>query len=204
MCWVRLSAPLIGRLVQLTIMQGEKTAPPGAATSARRLAFTQAYQKHADYFLGFFCRKTGNASDAEELSQELWASVYQAFAQHQFTHVRLLQRRANQVMQDFARKRKVREGMTYTDKVEELAATDGFREPGNESEERALLARFWEQFPGVNLTEDQKTVFIMHARYGYKMREIADRYTLPISTIHDWITKVKRECAASLSRKGNL
>lgn len=177
-------------------MQGNSSDSPDGANSARRLAFMRAFDTHADFFYGYFHRKTGNPDLADDLSQDFWVNVYKNFATHQFSHVRLLQRQALQIFLQELRRRGDRSFVELSDELPQLVTSPEPQEPTNQAEEAALKTRFWEQFHGIDLTEKQKDVFWLKARYGYNVTEIATKYGLPTSTVQDWIKKVKESCAA--------
>ena len=169
--------------------------------SARKLAFTAAYNAHVVFFLKYFKGKTRNQEDAEDLSQELWESVYTTFAPNQFNHIKLLQRKAQQVFLAYNRKKNVRSFLLLAKDVPEMPDTRPDRWDGTAEDERRIWKSFWERFPGVDLTETQKTVFWLKVWHGYTLSELAEKYKKPISTIQDSINKVKQECAASANKE---
>ena len=66
-------------------------------------------------------------------------------------------------------------------------------EPANEEEEAALFKSFWERFPNVDLTDQQKVIAFDIYRFGMTLQEASDKHGVPVSTISDWMKKVKRE-----------
>ena len=169
---------------------------------ARKLAFTNAFNLHGNSFLGFFYRKTGNVHVAEELSQQFWHSVYSRFDVVRMTDARLLQRRANDIFVSYTRKNAARAFVAFTDQVPEVADTASRpTEAFSPVEEMRLQNSFWEQFPGANITDAQKNVFWLKARMGYTVDEISQKLSLPASTVHDWIKRVKAECQRAYNRE---
>lgn len=182
-------------------MQDSPNASNDKGTSARKLAFTKAYNDYNVFFAKYFKRKTGNQQDAEDLSQEFWASVYTTFETHQFSHIRLLQHKAAQVFLASLRKKNVRSFVQLMRELPDLPDPRPNREDGTDANEKRIFANFWEMFPGVDLTETQKTVLWLKERHGYTFDELSVRYKKPVSTIADWIRKAKEECAASANRE---
>lgn len=179
-------------------MQDSSSAPKPQALSTRERAFNNAFNQHAAFFRNYFLRKTGNQHDADDLLLQLWESVYAAFAPEQFSHIRLLQRRADQVLVSHLRKRKVRSIVELVSEYPEMPDLSGGHEIEEKDSEARLCKRFWEQFPGIKLTETEKAIFWMKARFGYTLAEIAERYKTPVSTVQDCITGVREACSASL------
>lgn len=175
------------------------TRPEGTPT--RKLAFTEAYKAHVVFFLKYFKRKTGSIEDAEDLSVQFWESVYLKFAPHQFGHIRLLQRKAEQIFLAHLRKQSIRSFLTPTREVPDLIDTRPDRWDGTDEDEKRIQANFWERFPGVDLTEAEKNVFWLKAWHGYTLSELAERFRVPDSTIQDWIAKVREACVAAAEKE---
>ena len=66
-------------------------------------------------------------------------------------------------------------------------------EPTNEKEEAALFLSFWGRFPNVNITEQQKVIAFDIHRFGLTLKEASEKHAIPISTLSDWMRKVKYE-----------
>ncbi len=62
-----------------------------------------------------------------------------------------------------------------------------------------MKERFWQGFPNVDLTDDQKHVLWLHARYGFTYQEIEAQLGIPSSTIGDWISQARKKLAAYLN-----
>lgn len=66
-------------------------------------------------------------------------------------------------------------------------------EPSNVEEEAALFKKFWERFPNVNVTDQQKVIAFDIYRFGLTLKEASDKHGVAISTLSDWMGKVKHE-----------
>ena len=84
-----------------------------------------------------------------------------------------------------------------------MKQTDGsyiFRECATPEEEKNLKNAFWSNFRDAKLTEEQKDAFWLKERYGYTIIDISKHLHIPLSTVGDWINKVKHECATHYNR----
>ncbi len=177
-------------------MQGGSNNPQKAAKSARMLAFTRAIDEYGASFHEFFFRKTKDDDRAKDLSQRFWLSVFKNFKTSQFSHVKLLQHKAGQILIDDQRTRGVRSFLDFTHDVPDMIDSVS-HEPSTPEEEERLKTWFWDKFPSAKLTEQKKDIFWLYAHYGYTVKELEAKLSIPHSTIHEWIQDVRRECAAA-------
>lgn len=70
-------------------------------------------------------------------------------------------------------------------------------EPSNPEEEAALRDSFWANYPDVDLSDQQKLVTFELFRYGLTLKEVSEKYTVPISTVSDWKRKIEHEIEKS-------
>ncbi|MCH6256792.1 sigma-70 family RNA polymerase sigma factor [Puniceicoccaceae bacterium K14] len=146
---------------------------------------------HAGLF-NFLKRLTGNHADAEDLIAKLWKIVLLKFPEDQIMSSPLLYAKARQVFYDFYRDRTRRGEIILSDVPETTVVHHLSQEAYSDEEEAALKDRFWEQFPGISLTEMQKEVIYVYARYGYTYQEIEDILGVPSSTVCDWVALARK------------
>lgn len=181
-------------------MQGSKQGPQDAGNSARLLAFTHAFNTHGNYIYGYFCRRVGDVHVAEDLTQDFWTSVYLRLPQEKMMEIRLLQKRAGEIFADYMRRKNVRAFVEFRAELPDQAAPPRF-DSASEADGPEAQARFWAMFPGVNLTPIQKTVFWLQERVGYTITQISQMTSVPVSTVHEWIKRVREECKRSLNEE---
>lgn len=171
-----------------------------AAFERRLAAVTQAVDDYHTYLLYYLEGLTRQHQDAENLAQDLWQHVLLRFDEDKIRCLPLLRRKAYQLFIDHYR-RQVRRGEVLTDELPEIPApqTDYF--PGTEEDEPNLRARFWSEYPTVDLTESQKEALWLHARYGFTYRKIAEQLNVPLSTVGDWIALGRKKIAAVINQE---
>lgn len=154
-------------------------------------------REHGVFIIEYIRRFMHDKNVAQDLAQELWADVWQAFPTDKMQSLRLLCRRANQLCVDKRRADTTRSFVEFTrdppdprDDSEQPA----YPMPRSDEEIKAFKAHFWERFPGIRVSEEQKDVFMRKEFSGYRLQEIAAQYGKPLSTIHDWVETVKEEC----------
>lgn len=133
---------------------------------------------------------------AEDLSQKLWIYVYRTFNPWDYGHIGFLERKAHQLWIDTIRhqNRKKRPPLEFVDDLPVREVPSKCPEPQTADEEERLFDHFWEQFRGVNLTRQQKEIFWLHERYGFTMKEVAQKLGIAKSTTHDHLKLAKSCC----------
>lgn len=187
-------------------MTGSPAAPPAPQTTAeeafeRRLAaVTRAVDDYHGYLLDYLHQLTRQRQDAENLVQDLWRHVLLHFDEGKIGCLPLLRRKAYQLFIDHYRKL-VRRGEVLTDKLPDAPVHHPDFNGATEAEDAALRERFWSEYPGIDLTEDQKAALWLHARYGFTYKEIEDRAGFPASTVGDWIALGRQRLAAFINHE---
>jgi RNA polymerase sigma factor (sigma-70 family) len=174
-----------------------------AELAARKVAIEQAVEAYGSRLFNFIRVFINDYHIAEDLLQALWVSVLKDFGSEQIMQIAMLRRRAQQLIIDSFR-RKVPTLEVRMDSTPESASSHKlFLEPFTDSAERHLWKVFWENFEGVQLTDNEKDAFWLKERYGYTINELSDHFKTPRSTVCDWVQKVKRECANYLSQEAS-
>ncbi len=166
--------------------------------SKREEALEKAIERFGSYLLWYFKSLCGDEHEAENRLQELWVHVYEKFPLDYICHAGMLKRKAWQIYVDWARKKGVRDFVSFTDEIPDAEANAFHQEASTEEEEKALQGRFWENFPGVDLTDVQMQCFWLKCRQGYTLEEISEQLNVPRSTAQEWIKLVKVKCATYL------
>lgn len=147
--------------------------------------------EYHEYLKGFVTRLSGNDVVAQDILQELWRWALVRASEDAINDLPLLTWKARRLFYDHLRKtRKGREN--FSQEIPETLESSQFQESGTEEDENALKDRFWEQFSGIDLTQEQMDAIWLYARYGYTYSEIAEKMNVGQSTIGDWI-KLSRE-----------
>lgn len=172
---------------------------------ARTKAIEEAIDMRSATLLSYFVRKTRDSHIAEDLLQTLWIKVCDSFKTEQVNHLPLLRRKAQQVLIDYQRRQRVRGFVVFTSELPESDAAPIYPEDGTPEADKALQKKFWGEFSNIEeLTSKQREAFWLKERYGYSLEEISRRLDAPISTVHDWIKRVKVVCAARLNQEDKL
>jgi RNA polymerase sigma factor (sigma-70 family) len=179
------------------------TPPQNSAEAAfeRRLAaVTRAVGDYHPYLLSYLHGLTRQWQDAENLLQDLWRHVLLRFDEDKIHSLPLLRSKAYQLFIDYYRRQK-RRGEILTDELPETPAPPRFFVSEGKAGEAALRARFWSEYPGLDVTEDQKEALWLHARYGFTFREIAARLDVPTSTIGDWVALYRKKLSEAINHQ---
>jgi RNA polymerase sigma factor (sigma-70 family) len=167
-------------------------------TFDERLAAVEAsIDRHHTYLENYLANLTRNRADAEDLISQLWVHVLRKFNDGQIGSLPILRRKAYQLFVDHYRK-KVRLREDIRDQLPEQRIRHVGKEAYSSAEEAALKAHFWAEYP-VELSESQREVLWLSARYGFTIGEIAARMKLPSSTVGDWLQRGRRIFAAHLN-----
>lgn len=59
-------------------------------------------------------------------------------------------------------------------------------EPLSEEAESELFQRFWNLYPDIKLSQEQKEIAFELFRKGHTLKEISEKRGIPISTLSDW------------------
>jgi DNA-directed RNA polymerase specialized sigma24 family protein len=158
------------------------------------------YHKH---LLGYVYTMTNQWQDAENIVQNVWKFVIVYFKDDQLGHghLPLLRRKAYQLFIDHYRE-KQRKPAIPTDQLPEYRSVKTAPEAYTDAEELRLKAVFFEQYPGIELSDGQKEVIWLHGRYGFTHMEIAEKTGTAASTIGDWIKLGRKRIAEYLSEGG--
>ncbi|WP_367872989.1 RNA polymerase sigma factor [Luteolibacter sp. Populi] len=168
-----------------------------AAFERRLSAVSRAVEDHHVCLVDYLHRLAGQRQDAENLAQDLWVYVLLHFDEDKIQSLPLLRRKAFQLFVDYYR-RLVRRGEVISDEVPDLPSpvvADTF----DSESEAALKERFWAEYPGIDLTDRQKEVLWLHARYGFTCKEIEGLISVPASTVGDWLTLGRRKLAERIN-----
>ncbi len=175
--------------------------PPQASEAAfeRRLAaVTQSVEDYHAYLLTYLHGLTRQWQDAENLLQDLWRHALLHFDEDKLHSLPLLRSKAYQLFIDHYRRQK-RRGEILADELPETPMPPRHFISENEEGETALRARFWSEYPHIDLTALQKEALWLHARYGFTFKEIEQRLGAPSSTIGDWIALGRKKLAEAIN-----
>lgn len=161
----------------------------------RLAALEEAIDRHHVYLERYLTNLTRNHADAEDLLSRLWIHVLHKFKDQQLGSLPLLRRKAYQLFVDHYRARtRDREKVQTVETLPEPGIQHLGKEAYTSGEETALRENFWTEFP-VDLTEQQKEVLWLSARYGFTIQEISKRLSLPTSTAGDWLQRSRKALA---------
>jgi DNA-directed RNA polymerase specialized sigma24 family protein len=171
-----------------------------AAFERRLSAVGQAVDDYHRHLLDYLFRLTRQWQDAENLLQDLWRHVILHFDEDKIHALPLLRRKAYQLFIDHYR-RQVRRGEVLSEEVPDVPVDGTKLASFTDEGEAALQARFWAEYPGIELTDAQKEVLWLHARYGFTLKEMEARLAVPASTIGDWIALGRKKLAAIINNE---
>jgi len=161
--------------------------------------FEAALEAHSGAMLHYLFGLCRDLQVAEDLSQELWASVHRNFSVSQYNQKALLYTKAKQVFIDWYRKKKRRPDLHFSEIEHDFVVMPGRREAGSSEEEQVLFEQFWEMFYPDEYDELSKRIFWLHHRYGYTMEEVSQKVNLSSSTAHDKLKRLRERCRQRLS-----
>lgn len=176
-----------------------KTPPGQQAEAMRRKEHDEAFAKYGAAIVKLLQRRCRDLHLVEDVAQELWIYVWERFPDGTMSNFKHLKVKALSLLVDEFRKRGVRsfaEPMAEHPEVEEMPAERIF----TATHEAQLEEKFWENFPNVNLTAEQKRAFELHKLHGYTLAEIAQMLGRPVSTVGDWMDVVRRECVIAFKK----
>lgn len=161
--------------------------------------FESALEEHSGAMLHYLFGLCKDWQIAEDLSQELWASVHKSFKVSQYHDKPLLYRRAKQVFINYYRKTIRRPDLHFSEIAYEGIIMPEAREVDSPEEEERFFHAFWELFYPDEYDELSKRIFWFKHRYDYSMDEISERLQIPRSTAHDKLQRIKERCRQRLS-----
>ena len=157
--------------------------------------FDEVIVEHSGAILHFLLSKCHDPQIAEDLAQVMWAYVYRKFSVDDMRQKGLLYHKANQVWIDHYRKHAQRRpSLHFTDELPEPTLMPERREPSSPEEDKVLFDQFWELFYPEEFEERSRMIFWLHERYGYTMKEVAERLSMSKSTAHDLLKRLKQQC----------
>lgn len=182
---------------------------PNSSTSTGDAVFQQRLDKvmasvdlNHTHLLDYLYRMTRQWQDAEDILQELWRYVLLHFPEDKIESLSLLRRKAYQLFIDHYRAAKRRPEI-FTDEVPDLPVTSSGETSFSTEAEAEMKTRFWREFHGIELSDAQKDVLWLHARYGQTYQEIARQLGVPASTVGDWIALGRERLADYLNKQQN-
>lgn len=157
-----------------------------------------AVDLHHTYLQDYLYRLTRQWQDAEDILADLWRYALLRFPEEKIQSLSLLRHKAYQLFVDHYRAGKRRQEIV-TDEIPEPSLYVSREMSFSDVEETALKERFWREFPGIDLSETQKDVLFLHARYGFTYQELALQTGIGSSTIGDWVSKGRQLIADYLN-----
>lgn len=173
-----------------------------AAFERRLAAVSEAVDDHHTYLLDYLYRMTHQWQDAENLLQDLWKHVLLNFEEDKINCMPLLRRKAYQLFVDHYR-RQVRRGEILSDNLPDVPVQPASYADATDAGEALLKARFWSEYPTLDLTEHQKDVLWLNARYGYTYKEIEEKTGIAASTVGDWIALARKKLADIINNESH-
>lgn len=167
----------------------------------REQALTDAMREYGSFIFWFLNQLSSDHAFVDDVAQLFWVHVYEKFPLEHFGEIGLLKNKAHQVFIDEARKRKVRDFVSYAEDPYESIDKESLRDQRNDPEEPRLYEQFWERFHSLSLSETQKQIFWLHHRYGYTLAEVAGILNIASSTAHDWLKLVRSRCLNYLNKE---
>lgn len=159
----------------------------------------EAIDKYHVYLVSYVTGLCKDRHSAEDIMQEVWVFVLNKFDESKITCLPILRRKAWQKSIDHYRARKRRREFTNETLPDIPVPASHQAEPVTAEEEQDFERSFWEEFPGIDLSEDQKRVLWLHARNKLSYQEISDKTGIPTSTIGDWIKLARSKIAQYLN-----
>lgn len=138
----------------------------------RAQLLTQAAKQHHLSLLHFVPGMTRQWQDAENIVQDLWRYVLIYFPEENITKKRVLFSKARSLVIDHVRASK-RKPAINGEEFTEFHAAKQSQETATSAEKERLKQSFFADYPGLQLSEDQRQVLWLHARYGFTYTEIS-------------------------------
>jgi len=175
---------------------------PQADRKARELALREAMTLHSENVIRFITGRVGDPHLAEELAYSLWGHVYRTFQVRQFNELGLLIYAARQFIRKEFRRMKARKRIQQTVelRIEEHDRIDNRTFSSAEAEESAKN-EFWELFQGLDIDPQLKELYWLKHIHGYTFTELADRFEVSRSTVHEWTARLTEQLRQHLAGK---
>ena len=164
----------------------------------------ESVELHHTRLLYYAYALTKNWHDAENIMQRLWTYVLLRMEEHNIKRESVLFDKTKKLVLDHYRANQ-RRPFGHADEFEEnLFFAKQSQEVCDDEEELRFKNSFFAEYLDCGLTEPQKDVLWLHARYGFTYAEISERVGVAVSTIGDWIVTGRKKIAEELNRvKGN-
>ena len=167
----------------------------------RKAALAEAMRKYGRHIYGFFCSQTGNIELAKDLTQDTWLKVYRHFELREFKEEGLLYNKALQVFLDHQRAAKIRRVMGYHADMSQLPVAAMPRAEEGQPSEAFLWDEFWRYFPDTEFDPLDQQCFWLLNRYDYTIKEVAERFGMPPSTVSDKVSRLIKKCREILEKE---
>jgi RNA polymerase sigma factor (sigma-70 family) len=167
--------------------------------NARDSKLEEAMNRYGEYLIGFFTRNLGDAHRGEELALTLWNHAHRYFEIEQLNDIGLLLHAGRQILGKEYRRRQARKEINTVELRTEEHDQISTRNFATEDDERIARERFWEIFYGLDFSEQHKEAFWLNEIHGYTITELAERYGVSRSVVHDWMKKLKEKCRKHLT-----
>ena len=168
--------------------------PLTAPSPQRKEAFTKAYKSKFTLLVSIIHGMTGDWEKSQDIAQETWTAAYKCFSTEQFEHIGLLRAKARQIIVDKYRYNKTREFLSFTDNLETQPIVYRPRNFIGTAEEAALKQKMLEEFQEAFTDEIDKECFWLRFQYGFTIKELAERFDIKQSTMHDRLTRIRESC----------
>jgi len=169
-------------------------------TEHRECLVTESARQHHNSLLYFVYGLTHQWQDAENIVQDLWRYVLLKFPEHNINNRSVLFDKARKLFIDYYRSNQRKPTYNASELQEHHMAMQD-KEMASIEEEQGLKERFYAEYPNLNLTDDQKHILWLYARYGFTYQELHQRTGYSVSTIGDWIKLGRIRLAACINQE---
>ena len=163
----------------------------------RELKFKAHCRRHSDDVYRFARSLLGNASDAEDATQEVLLKLWHHLASIRGTEVRpwLLRTTRNHCI-DQIRRRNPHLTEWHDESIETHADATA-PDPRQAADDASLRQEIDVALQG--LTENLRSVFILHEINGLRYREIADTLGIPINSVKVYLSRARAQLKQRLT-----
>lgn len=165
----------------------------------REAKFEAIWRLHADEIYRYTRSMLGNRADAEDATQETLLRLWRSLPDVQFSKSRAwLYRTARNVCIDHLRKQATRQ----TEAFDEENSWETQSKPTLDTNlDRESLRERIDQCLE-NLSETQRSVFILYEINELRYREIADALELPMNTVKVYLARARENIRKQLTKEG--